>query len=252
MKIDETNEGRMSTDPLVPEAASGSETAPDVKTVDPEGKGPNITGTETGEITSVATIFSRIFPPNNMEGVFRPPLRNVSQIFEMVGMSEQTTRVGTLMNFCLWSPWLGDETSLVVRDPDWTTGPELLRHCMPMAPTGVSIEKLPGGKGKHSPPGLKAGCVYVVWDDKDPLWKDPSFLDADLETDVLGLKRRLIGEIQHTPIYNIDVVAVQQAVVKLLYESVIPVQVDIGEGVVKKPRADAEARGKKKKKKKNC
>ena len=191
-----------------------------------ERNGPNAPGIvpEVEESRSIATIFSRIFPPRNMDGVFRSPLRNVSQIFEMVGMSKETVRIGALMGVCLWS-----KTPLVVRDGEGTIGPELLDYILPIAPDGTTIEELAGSKGRRGS-SLRLGTVYVVFDPTDPLWQDPAFLHADIEPDLEVLRQRLVEKTQNKLSYQKDLLIVLQALVKKDFETVIPVPVNIGFG----------------------
>jgi hypothetical protein len=208
-----------------------SKTMMDVEATDPEGTGPDISVTdpkdihcEVEESTSIATIFSRIIPSRYVGGVLHPPLRDVCQLFEMVGMSRQTAKIATLMDLCVWS-----KTPLVVRDGEGTTGPELLNYLLPIAPEGTTIEELSGGKGKRGS-SLRLGTVYVVFDPTDPLWTDPEFLHVDLLTDIDCLKQRLIEKTQNKPFYVKDLLIVRQALVKKRFETVITVPVNIGFG----------------------
>lgn len=180
-----------------------------------------------GQGDTLAIVEAHIFPPRTVSGIFRSPLCDVCNSFRLMGMSEQAIKVGTIMALSLWSPYLGDKTPLVVRDPDGTTGRELFDLCLRFAPGGITREELPKGKGRYFSPTLRAGCVTLLSDREDPLWDDPSYLHIDLQTDIEALKRRLVDKTRNSLSYNKDDLEMRHALVRNLFEIVMPVPVSI-------------------------
>jgi hypothetical protein len=187
-----------------------------------------------GQGDTLAVVVSHIFPPRSEAGIFRSPLCDMCKCFRLMGMSEQAIKVGTIMVLSLWSPYLGDKTPLVVRDPDGTTGRELFDLCLRFAPDGITRDELPKGKGRYFSPTLRAGCVTVLSDREDSLWDDPSYLHIDLQTDIEALKRRLIDKTRNSLSYDRDFLEVRHALIRNLFEIVIPgpVNVPFGEELV--------------------